>query len=235
MICFICFPFTLLVLIFCILFVSSKLIKENQEKERKEHEEYIMAETLYSNINISPFINNIKYLKDVYKESLKFAKSIWNEEQINNSSCINGSLLLLVSLINEHIKELIIDINKYIESNNIIYKDIVVNRYLNHVKRLLLIEPDLKSMKNLQEKTQLIKYLEKRKYAIKNYQTINNYETLNDILNVIYNYDNYIDILFSTVYLDMFKNYDILIHNLNSMLNYDKYIMKIIIKEFLEQ
>lgn len=235
MIYFVCFPFILLVLIFCILFVSFKLIKEKQERERKEHEEYIIAETLYGNINISPFINNIKYLKDVYKESLRFAKSIWNDEQINNSSCINGSLLLLVSLINEHIKELIRDINKYIESNNIIYKDIVVNRYSNHVKRLLLIEPDLKCMKNLQEKTQLIKYLEKRKYAIKNYQTINNYETFNDILHIIYNYDDYIDILFSTVYLDMFKDYHILIRNLHSILNYDKYIMKTIIKKFLEQ
>ena len=233
MIYFVCFPFTLL--IFCILFVSSKLIKENQERERKEHEEYIMAETLYRNINISSFINNIKYLKNVYKESLKFVKSIWNEEQINNSSCINGSLLLLISLINEHIKELIRDINKFIESNNIICKDTIINRYSNHVKRLLLIEPDLKSMKNLQEKTQLIKYLEKRKYAIKDYQIINNYDTFNDILHIIYNYNNYIDILFSTVYLDMFKDSHILIHNLYSILNYDKYIMKTIIKKFLEQ
>ena len=44
-----------------------------------------------------------------------------------------------------------------------------------------------------------------------------------------------IDILFSTIYLDMFKHYHILIRDLYSILNYDKYIMKTIIKKFLEQ
>ena len=225
--------FAILFMLFCFLYCSMELVNISYKNQEIKERNKTISKYLYEIVDLYGFIDEFDELKPIYNNTIDYALYIYDKNTIYDSVCANGVLLLLIEIINKHIKQMILNINKYIKTNNKTIFDNDIARYEKHLNELLKLEPDLKQMKNLNYKTQLIRYMEKRFNYKFNDKNITKYETFGDLLKILKNYDKYIDMLFCYKYIELYKDFKININKIKLILDYDKYLVKLNIRRFL--